>query len=147
MVKVRSLESVPFSRYLCLCNVLRICNIRAIPTYRVYRLYDTLDITLSRPLSSNQTSLNTNARMVLYVAHTRVGPTITNFLLMCICINNLCMCASNGAALVTGLAHNYVLNCLQLLFATNSVYSINTHQSLHTIGRPFPSNKGSGLPA
>ena len=33
-------ESVPFSRYLCLCNVLRICNIRAIPTYRVYRLYD-----------------------------------------------------------------------------------------------------------
>ena len=40
MVKVRSLESVPFPRYLCLCNVLRICNIRAIPTYRVYRLYD-----------------------------------------------------------------------------------------------------------
>ena len=40
MVKVRSLERVQFSRYLCLCNVLRICNIRAIPTYRVYRLYD-----------------------------------------------------------------------------------------------------------
>ena len=40
MVKVRSLESVPFSRYLCLCNVLHICNIRAILTYRVYRLYD-----------------------------------------------------------------------------------------------------------
>ena len=37
MTKVRSLESVPFSRYLCLSNVLRI---RAIPTYRVYRLYD-----------------------------------------------------------------------------------------------------------
>ena len=35
MAKVRSLESVPFSRYLCLSNVLRICNIRAIPTYRI----------------------------------------------------------------------------------------------------------------
>ena len=35
MAKVRSLESVQFSRYLCLCNVLRICNTRAIPTYRV----------------------------------------------------------------------------------------------------------------
>ena len=33
-------QSVQFSRYLCLCHVLRICNIRAIPTYRVYRLYD-----------------------------------------------------------------------------------------------------------
>ena len=40
MVKVRNHESVPFSRYLCLCNVLHICNMRAIPTYRAYRLYD-----------------------------------------------------------------------------------------------------------
>ena len=39
MVKVRSLESVLFSRYFCFSNVLRICNIQAIPTYRVYRLY------------------------------------------------------------------------------------------------------------
>ena len=38
MAKVRSLESVQFSRYLCLCKfVLRICNIRAIPTYRMIR--------------------------------------------------------------------------------------------------------------
>ena len=37
MVKVRSLESVPFSRYLRLCNVLRICDVRAIPTYKVYQ--------------------------------------------------------------------------------------------------------------
>ena len=44
MVKVRSVESVLFSRYLCLCNVLRICNIRAIPSYRVYRLYDMKDL-------------------------------------------------------------------------------------------------------
>ena len=33
-------ESVPFSRYFCFCNVLHICNTQAIPTYRVYRLYD-----------------------------------------------------------------------------------------------------------
>ena len=31
--KVRSIESVPFSRYFHLCNVLRIHNVRAIPTY------------------------------------------------------------------------------------------------------------------
>ena len=47
MVKIRSLESVPFSRYFCLCNVLRICNIRAIPTYRVYRLYDSMHLSVS----------------------------------------------------------------------------------------------------
>ena len=34
---VRTLESVPFSIYFWFCNV---CNILAIPTYRVYRLYD-----------------------------------------------------------------------------------------------------------
>ena len=33
MVKVKGLESVRFSRYLCLYHVLRTCNIRAIPTY------------------------------------------------------------------------------------------------------------------
>ena len=54
MVKVRSLESVPFSRYLCLCNVLRICDIRAIPIYRVYRLYD-------RPMFSDK-------KLILYRA-------------------------------------------------------------------------------
>ena len=43
MVKVRSLDSVPFLRYSWFCNVLRICNVRAIPTYRVYRLYDSPD--------------------------------------------------------------------------------------------------------
>ena len=60
MVKVRSVESVLFSRYLCLCNVLRICNIRAIPTYRVYRLYDYITLffegtyTLSRKIVRNR---------------------------------------------------------------------------------------------
>ena len=44
MVKVRSLEGVPFSSYICLYNVLRICNTRAIPTYRVYRLYDSIPL-------------------------------------------------------------------------------------------------------
>ena len=39
-MKVRSLESVQFSSYVSFCNVLHICNIRVIPTYRVYRLYD-----------------------------------------------------------------------------------------------------------
>ena len=40
MVKARSLENVPVFRYFCFRNVLHIWNIRAIPTYRVYRLYD-----------------------------------------------------------------------------------------------------------
>ena len=40
MVTVRSLESVHSLRYFRFCNVLHIWTIRAIPTYRVYRLYD-----------------------------------------------------------------------------------------------------------
>ena len=36
--------SVPFSRYFQFCNVSCICNIRAIPTYRVYRLYDAAEL-------------------------------------------------------------------------------------------------------
>ena len=41
-VKVRNLGSLrlPVLRYLVICNVLHICNVRAIPTHRVYRLYD-----------------------------------------------------------------------------------------------------------
>ena len=39
-VTVRSLISVPRPRYFRFCNVLHIWTIRAIPTYRVYRLYD-----------------------------------------------------------------------------------------------------------
>ena len=53
MAKVRSLENVQFSRYLCLCNVLRICNIRAIPTYRVYRLYDSTSVTRAPPYTKH----------------------------------------------------------------------------------------------
>ena len=37
---VRSLDSVHRLRYFRICNVLHIWTIRAIPTYRVYRLYD-----------------------------------------------------------------------------------------------------------
>ena len=33
-------QSLPALRYLVFCNVLLICNVRAIPTYRVYQLYD-----------------------------------------------------------------------------------------------------------
>ena len=41
ILKVRSLESVLFLRYLCLCNVLRIGNVRAIPILtEYYRLRD-----------------------------------------------------------------------------------------------------------
>ena len=40
VVKVRSCETIPFLRYFCFCNALHICNIRATPTYRVYRLND-----------------------------------------------------------------------------------------------------------
>ena len=39
---VRRLESVHRLRYFRFCNVLHIWTIRAIPTYRVYRLYDIL---------------------------------------------------------------------------------------------------------
>ena len=34
-------DSVPSTRYSSVCNVLRQWNIRLIPTYRVYPLYDT----------------------------------------------------------------------------------------------------------
>ena len=34
-------DSVPGARYSSVCNVLRLWNISLIPTYRVYRLYDT----------------------------------------------------------------------------------------------------------
>ena len=34
-------DSVPSTRYSSVCNVLRQWNIPLIPTYRVYRLYDT----------------------------------------------------------------------------------------------------------
>ena len=37
-------QSVSFSRYFCLCNVLHVCNIQAIPTYRVSRLYDSVKL-------------------------------------------------------------------------------------------------------
>ena len=40
MVKVRRPETVQFSRYFHFCNVLRLWSVRAIPTYRVYWLYD-----------------------------------------------------------------------------------------------------------
>ena len=46
-VKVRNLESLPALKYLVFYNVLHICNVRAIPTYRVYRLYDYLQIFLA----------------------------------------------------------------------------------------------------
>ena len=39
-VKVRNFESLPALRYLLFCNILHICNVRAIPIYRVYELYD-----------------------------------------------------------------------------------------------------------
>ena len=39
-MNVRNLRSLPTLRYLVLCNVLHICNVWAIPTYRVYRLYN-----------------------------------------------------------------------------------------------------------
>ena len=42
MVRSRRLENVPRLRYQRFCNVLCLWSIRAIPTYRVYRLYDYL---------------------------------------------------------------------------------------------------------
>ena len=42
---LRNFTNVPILRYLGICNVLHIWHIRAIPTYRVYRLYDNIDCT------------------------------------------------------------------------------------------------------
>ena len=42
IVKVRNLQSLPALRDLVFCNLLHICNVRAIPTNRVYRLYDNI---------------------------------------------------------------------------------------------------------
>ena len=41
MVVFKMCDSVPSARYSSVCNVLRLWNISLIPTYRVYRLYDT----------------------------------------------------------------------------------------------------------
>ena len=41
MVVFKMRDSVPSARYSPVCNVLRLWRIRLIPTYRVYRLYDT----------------------------------------------------------------------------------------------------------
>ena len=54
---VRSLDSVHRLRYFRICNVLHIWTIRAIPTYRVYRLYDNSDI--SESLQVNHVALCT----------------------------------------------------------------------------------------
>ena len=45
---LRNFTKLPILRYLGICNVLHIWHIRAIPTYRVYRLYDIIsnDITV-----------------------------------------------------------------------------------------------------
>ena len=37
---LRNFTKLSILRYLGICNVLHIWHIRAIPTYRVYRLYD-----------------------------------------------------------------------------------------------------------
>ena len=37
---LRNFTKLPILRYLGICNVLYMWHIRAIPTYRVYRLYD-----------------------------------------------------------------------------------------------------------
>ena len=42
MVVFKMRDSVPSARYFSVWNVLRLWNISLIPTYRVYRLYDTL---------------------------------------------------------------------------------------------------------
>ena len=41
MVVFKMRDSVPSASYSSVCNVLRQWNISLIPTYRVYRLYDT----------------------------------------------------------------------------------------------------------
>ena len=64
---VRSLESVPFSRYFRVCNVLRICNVRPIPTYRVCRLYDGTSVTCA-PLHAHCTGAKCNTQACIWHA-------------------------------------------------------------------------------
>ena len=47
---LRNFTKLPILRYLGICSVLHIWHIRAIPTYRVYRLYDyIIQLSLKRP--------------------------------------------------------------------------------------------------
>ena len=50
---LRNFTKLPVLRYLDICNVLHIWHIRAIPTYRVYRLYDSCIISQFLDESSN----------------------------------------------------------------------------------------------
>ena len=42
MVVFKMRDSVPSARYIHICNVLHLWRIWLIPTYKVYRLYDSL---------------------------------------------------------------------------------------------------------
>ena len=46
MVVFKIRDSVPSARYSSVCNVLRLWNILLIPTYRIYRLYDSVEMHL-----------------------------------------------------------------------------------------------------
>ena len=50
MVLFKMRDSVPGVRYSDVCNVLRLWRIWFIPTYRVYRLYDTLLALINRSI-------------------------------------------------------------------------------------------------
>ena len=72
-MEVRKLQTLYImSFFLAFCNVLHICNVWPIPTYRVYQLYDMVAILLMHTLCKHVT-----ASMMLSTMITTVKPTHT----------------------------------------------------------------------
>ena len=57
-------DSVPSTRYSSVCNVLRQWNIQLIPTYRVYRLYDSKHIVYNNNNNINNTNTTTTEKII-----------------------------------------------------------------------------------
>ena len=61
ILTLRSFTKLPVLRYLGICNVLYIWHIRVIPTYRVYRLYDSRKF-LCGPINYNHKIIKMNVQ-------------------------------------------------------------------------------------
>ena len=99
---VRSLISVHRLRYFRFCNVLHIWTIRAIPTYRVYRLYDRdrYQLTIVQ-VELNCAKLSLSLSLPLLI-HT-YGVTLSDFLWKAISSScmQMCVCACWGCVWYT----------------------------------------------
>ena len=94
-MKVRNLESLPALRYLVFCNVLHMCNVRAIPTYRVYRLCDgspqlrthTINFVPQQFIQIQTCQFENNWRICAFVPYYPYYPCIHTFFLSTIPIS------------------------------------------------------------